>query len=697
MKKNNLSRGKSRKGISIRSKIIFAILVPVIFIIFLGYSSYQKASKALFQSYEFQTESTVQLTSEYYDLLFSDLENTAYEIGVTDCVSDYLSGVYSFDPLKLVKFRSAIQTQIFNIDYSNDFISRILLVTTEDLNSVDSLSRSIDKKAYNLIAESSLGNDLTNKSYKWVGYRNEIDESIKSSSEDYAMSLVRIIYNLRFQPAAYEMIELDYKQIKEILASTKLSEGSIIGLITPDGRELSAKIPKEGEDAASLLGDSFFQDQDFLHQAFDSEEAQFSDYVDYNGESYFMASAKLNHEGFLVVALIPKSFITSQALPILNSTMAVVLISCLVAILIGSLVARNFSKSIKSMRDGLALASKGDLTVEIKSKANDEFKTLAESINNMIVNVRNLLFKANSVTEVVDAASEEVNSNADTMLDSTEEIKNSISEIDAGIVGQAEDAEKCLQQMDALSEKINMVTNSTENISSISNLTRSTVSKGIVTIDELKAKSEDTKRATASVISSIEELNESSASIEQIIGVINTIAGQTSLLSLNASIEAARAGDYGRGFSVVADEIRKLAEQSKDSVMKIQKIVENIQLQTEKTVDVAKHSSEIVESQEEALLNTVNVFYEIDSQVAGLTEDLDSILTQIQAINDAKKETLSAIESISAISEETAAVTSTVQSSAEAQLEAARSLALAAKSLRTDSEDLSSSIHLFTI
>ena len=137
---------------------------------------------------------------------------------------------------------------------------------------------------------------------------------------------------------------------------------------------------------------------------------------------------------------------------------------------------------------------------------------------------------------------------------------------------------------------------------------------GVDSVSELTGTAQSTTEITTHVVEAIGLLETKTRSIGQIIGVINGIAEQTNLLSLNASIEAARAGEAGRGFSVVAEEIRKLADQSLGSAKQISKIVDEIVANMGEVVNVAKKAEDVVKQQEESVSNTTNSFNEMDSQ-----------------------------------------------------------------------------------
>lgn len=153
-----------------------------------------------------------------------------------------------------------------------------------------------------------------------------------------------------------------------------------------------------------------------------------------------------------------------------------------------------------------------------------------------------------------------------------------------------------MSQMDSLSGKINNVSSNADELGKLTSATGETITTGISSVQTLTQTSETTANITRNVIQSIQELEEKSKSISNIVSAINDIAEQTNLLSLNASIEAARAGDAGRGFSVVAEEIRKLADQCLASSSQISSIVDEIVSKTGEVVNIARQAEDAVSS-----------------------------------------------------------------------------------------------------
>jgi methyl-accepting chemotaxis protein len=216
-------------------------------------------------------------------------------------------------------------------------------------------------------------------------------------------------------------------------------------------------------------------------------------------------------------------------------------------------------------------------------------------------------------------------------------------------------------------------------------------------VEELDQKSKATSEITRNVITKVQKFETQSHHIGGFISSINKIAAQTNLLSLNASIEAARAGTAGLGFAVVAEEIRELADQTVQAASQIQNIVSELQSQTKETVDTALQAEGIVESQTVSLKKAVDAFHIIDQQVENLVNHMNQVSQGMQKIESAKEDTLTAIESISAVSEQTAAATEEVSATSLTQIDSVEQLRKSAYELAEDAIKLQETIKLFKI
>lgn len=456
---------------------------------------------------------------------------------------------------------------------------------------------------------------------------------------------------------------------------------------------------ENAEDGEEILNTdkegSVFASQDFYKNAASGKPV--STMVKYNKKNYLFICSPIADTGSNVCCLVPEKVMLKQAYEIRNMTVGITIIAIIVAILVALFLAFNMHRAISNVVGVLEKASNGDLTGNVTLKRKDEFGVLGNSINGMISNMKMLLNKVDQISSLVQSSSDDVTKTSELLVASSDEIYNAMSEIESGTSSQAREAERCLEQMDGLSEKINVLTRNTSEIEAISHNTKDYVNQGIDIIAKLSSRSKDTQDVTEAVIEGINKLNEESKTIEGIVEVISSISDQTSLLSLNASIEAARAGESGKGFAVVADEIRKLADESMQAVGGISDIINGINTQTEQTVETAMRAEQIVGAQQEALETTINLFNNINKYVEDLASNLDDITKGIEQMSVAKEHTLSAIQSISDVSDRSAASTSEVASTILNQLEAVKNLNGNAETLNHNSGDLLDAVTQFKL
>lgn len=255
------------------------------------------------------------------------------------------------------------------------------------------------------------------------------------------------------------------------------------------------------------------------------------------------------------------------------------------------------------------------------------------------------------------------------LMESSDKILGAIEEIDRGVSLQAQDAHDCVVQINALSDQIHTVYEYSDEISRISEDANRTITGGMGVIEDLSEKSRATADITGAIRRDILSLNDQTQAIGNFAGVIDEIASQTNLLSLNASIEAARAGDAGKGFAVVAEEIRKLADQSLSAAQQIGGIVQQIQAQTGQMVDAVHQAGEIVTSQNDSLERTQDAFHKVNERVRMMAENLSRMTEGMAQIEESKRGAVGAITNISAVSEQTSANSVQVDDIAKRQKE----------------------------
>lgn len=339
----------------------------------------------------------------------------------------------------------------------------------------------------------------------------------------------------------------------------------------------------------------------------------------------------------------------------------------------------------------------GDLTKRVKERTKDEVGQLVSGINKFI--------------ETLQLTISDIKSESGIMMRNVDSVTGQITKADENITDVSATMEELAVSMTEISGVADNINNSSEEVAKavVDIATQATEGTAMAksirnTAQELSKKGVESKENTGAMAGEMRQIMESaverSRNVEQInllTADILEISSQTNLLALNASIEAARAGEAGRGFAVVASEIRKLAEQSVNSANEIQKIIGTINDKTNDTVRIAKKAEDVVEVQGESLENAEKVFAQIQSRFEELLSNLNEITGGIDTIAEAKSVTIDSIQSISAVSEETAASSEEVTETANRQLGAVEGLNTAAEDLLTNARHLSEAIDLFKI
>lgn len=682
---------------ALRFKLIAAFLIPVAFIITLGIVSFQRASEAILVNYEKATVNSINMTAEFLRFGLSNVSATSNQYVSDAQITAYLRN--TGEQLTLSTSRKAIANSIAAKKISDEFIKNIYMISKSAVPISTSTNLKLPEDFFAGFVESELGTKVTANRAKitWNGQDTYLDETLLSSPGDYAMRLIRYFPGID----GLLIIEINGDTLAKIMADLAFDKSGILGIITPDGREIldysqqdsidSAEIQHSEESAPVFTGEAFYE------KAVRSEEISGSDYVDYKGEKYLFMYSKVGDTNTMLCSLMPKAVINSQVDSIRMLTLIIVIIACIIALLTAALFSNNIDFTIKDINRKLKQAAKGDLTVSFSSKRKDEFHILVEEIQATFHNMKELIKQVKQLSGEVSDSSVNVSNTSRLFLVSTREISDAMNEIEQGINQQAKEAEECLRQMDNLSVKIELVSDSTKEISQVADHAKQQVMEGTIITQELNQQTSSTINITTTIIQEIEELAEKSSNINRIINVINDIANQTNLLSLNASIEAARAGEHGKGFAVVAEEIRKLAEQSKSSVSDIRKIIGAIQEDTVKTVETAKKAEEVLKLQESAVMNTTGSYKDINESVEKLLEYLKYISEHVNNIEGARVSTLAAIENISAVLEEIAASSNNINQNSSNQLTSVESLTDSAGNLDNNAHKLVIGIQRFQV
>ena len=393
-------------------------------------------------------------------------------------------------------------------------------------------------------------------------------------------------------------------------------------------------------------------------------------------------------------ALIKEIRIKVIAISVIFAILIVVLAALVVLIING------IRTGIMKVTTDLDELANGNLTIAFPDDSKigkDEIGQITKSAKTLSLKLRDVMTQSHAMSDEVTGTSTELAGSSSQAAQASGQVTDAVTEISKGAVSQAESVERAAGNTDDIGRNIENITSEVSEMDRFAEEMKEACDKSMSSLDKLIKQSEEVTASVKDIGDTINSTNDSAKSISEFTQAITDIATQTNLLSLNASIEAARAGDAGRGFAVVADEIRQLADQSSDSAEKIKSIVEQLLADSASSVSVLEKLNESFSVQAEQLDSTKSNMEIMSGNVASVKETSSSISVQVKSLYDAKNGLMEIISDLSAISEENAASTEETNASME-ELNATFSIiSESANKLQSLAEELKDNISYFKV
>ncbi|MDQ8738848.1 methyl-accepting chemotaxis protein [Paenibacillus sp. LHD-38] len=514
-------------------------------------------------------------------------------------------------------------------------------------------------------------------------------EGLANSASVKTIGISRLIKDTTSSEPSYVLLlEVSIDSIAERYKDVNLGEGSQISIVDASsnyitnadpgmvGKTANITLPTEGEKA---LEDSVIM-------------------TTINNDEILAAYKTFTTMDWKLVGTVPVKELVKDAKAIQNMTWLTVLLAAVIAVAIGILVIMTVAQPLVKLRNLMNEGASGNLTVRsVMKKRQDEIGELSESFNLMMTQITALAVQTTrSAEEVLNTATELSDASRKTAI-SAKEIAVATEEIAGGATSLAVEAEKGTDLTSNIDAQMRKVIDANEQMVRSAQEVEKASEQGTTYMGVLIQKTGMTEEMTRSMVEKVDALKESTGSIVKILDVLNNLTKQTNILSLNATIEAARAGAAGKGFMVVADEIRKLADQSRQSIDVVGQITEKIRGEIDETVHVLSDAYPLFQEQIGSVKEANQIFLTVSGQMGQLVQRLDLVTDAIGQLDQSQAVLADAMTNVSAVAEESSATSEEVASLSSEQLSISDGMVRLSEKLDTVSRELKDSLSQFKI
>lgn len=417
----------------------------------------------------------------------------------------------------------------------------------------------------------------------------------------------------------------------------------------------------------------------------------------YEGKEKILGFSVNETKDWIIIGTVYIDELEEKATPILMPIGTALFLSIIIAIIVSLFVAKQITKPIRSLQNKMKQVEDGDLSINLIQGRTDEIGQLSISANEMKEKLRTILNSVSGAAQAITTNSHELSLSTNEVKAASAQIAITMQEIASGSDTQATHASNLSISMRDFTEKIDEANEKSIQIKDASNAVRDLAGDGSSLMLQSVKQMENVDAIVNQAVIKVQGLDGKSKEVTKLVSVIKDIAEQTNLLALNAAIEAARAGEAGKGFAVVADEVRKLAEQVSGSVISITEIVNGIQTETSDVTSTLENGYQEVKQGSEQIKKTGQTFKQINQALVDMSNQITVINDNLIQVTNTSKEMNRATEEIAAVAEQSAAGVEQTSASAQETSSAMEEMANHTEDLINVAKDLTVEVNRYKL
>lgn len=591
--------------------------------------------------------------------------------------SDYKS-TYELLKDKDANINDVLQSQAV----TNSYIKAIVVINEKGMYSYNGKSSNYTEEFKKNFVNTEIYKKINSSKGTWAKNMFENDDKM-------VYYIMKLTDATTMQNAGTVFFEVRERFLSDILKDAQTSETQTLSVIDADGNvvvstneELKNTLLPVNADILSYIENNKEKNDDILKNSFFSTS---TDIISYSKMS----------NGWKLVIQNSTTEIYKQINEIKNIAIVMGNLIFLLAIVIGFGLSQNIIRPINHVKNKLKNIEQGQLYVQTQIHGRHELGQLSKSFNTMTKNMCALIEESRSLTAKVSDSALQLNEIASQSAMSSKEVAGAVESLSYGANEQSKEADEAARIIKNFIEKVNETEQHFDMVVQSTNKTKQESQSARKSIEDLNDTTKETMVLSVNIKKDMNELVDRFNDILNIIGIINEISEQTNLLALNAAIEAARAGEAGKGFAVVADEVKKLAVGSKEAASDISNIVARIHQSTMHTSKMIEDGVIIFSKQSGAVEDTEAIFRHIIQNMDHIIGEIENVSKSLTVLREEEVGAITAITKITAISEESAAAIQEVVATGEEQTAAAEHLVGMSEELNSIIEDMNASLSRF--